>query len=414
MLLESLLIVLGLVMILTVRVLHGRLVIPLQRRQNYSKRFHYPSITVIRPIKGLDAGAAENIQAALGHGYPGWVETLFVFDDRSEPALPLVEDAIRQRRAEGLNTNARVLFSGAPPAGQTGKLNAMIAGLREAKGELIAFADSDIRPDRKALTRLVETLLEAPRAGSAFAPVVVAERPRTLGDSGYTLLINALYGPEAAAAAYRRRGELPFIMGQFMVFTREAIDAIGGLESAEGQLVDDMYLGMRVKSAGLRNMVSPHPVPIVQYGVSLKEFWSTYVRWITFSRSGLPGWDFKASAYLRGVVFWLGLVAGVVSVTQGWWLAAALNGLANLGVVFSNNILHRAIGGGRLPLRHRWVTFGLLLISPLVLLSIMLKRKVVWRGRSYQLNGKSQLAAGKTLPADQVNQEVSRRRKEAA
>ena len=44
----------------------------------------------------------------------------------------------------------------------------------------------------------------------------------------------------------------------------------------------------------------------------------------------------------------------------------------------------------------------------------MLKRKVVWRGRSYQLNGKSQLAAGKTLPADQVNQEVSRRRKEAA
>lgn len=414
MLLESLLIVLGLVMLLAVRGLHGRLILPLKRHLNFRKRLHYPSITVIRPIKGLDAGAEGNIQAALNHGYPGWVETLFVFDDDSEPALTLVQEAIRQRRADGSDTNARVLFSGAPPAGRTGKLNAMITGLSEAKGELVAFADSDIRPDRKALTRLVETLLGAPRAGSAFAPVVVAERPRTLGDAGYTLLLNALYGPEASAAAHRRKGELPFIMGQFMVFTREAIEAIGGLQSAEGQLVDDMYLGMRVKSAGLRNMVSPHPVPIVQYGVSLREFWSTYVRWITFSRSGLPGWDFKASAYLRGVVFWVGLVATVFSATQGWWLAAAVNGLANLGVVFSNNSLHRAIGGARLPLRHRWVTFGLLLISPLVLLSILFKREVQWRGRSYQLNGKSQLAAGGAQPADRPQEEVSRRRKEAA
>jgi ceramide glucosyltransferase len=414
MLLESLLIILGVVMLLAVRLLHGRLIVPLQRRRNYRRRFHYPSITVIRPIKGLDAGAEENIQAALRHGYPGWVETLFVFDDDSEPALPLVEETIRRRRFEGLDTNARVIFSGAPPAGRTGKLNAMIAGLREAKGELIAFADSDIRPDKKALTRLVETLLGTPRAGAAFAPVVVAERPRTVGDAGYTLLINALYGPEAAASTHKNRGELPFIMGQFMVFTREAIDAIGGLESAEGQLVDDMYLGMRVKAAGLRNMVSPHPVPIVQYGVPLREFWSTYVRWLTFSRSGLPGWEFKASAYLRGVVFWLGLIAGVFSLTQGWWLAAALNGLANLGVVFSNNILHRAIGGAHLPLRHRWVTFGLLLLSPLVLASILLKRQVTWRGRSYQLNGKSQLATGDTLPADRISQRDRRRRAKAA
>jgi ceramide glucosyltransferase len=414
MLLESLLIVLGLVMLLAVSILHGRLVLPLRRHRNYRKRPHYPSITVIRPIKGLDAGAEENIRSGLNHGYPGRVETLFVFDDDSEPALPLVEAAISQRRATGLETNARILFSGAPPAGRTGKLNAMIAGLREAKGELIAFADSDVRPDRKALTRLVGTLLGDPRAGSAFAPVAVTERPRTLGDAGYSLLLNSLYGPEASASAHKNAGELPFIMGQFMVFTRETIDAIGGLESAEGQLVDDMYLGMRVKAAGLRNLVSPHPVPIVQYGVSLREFWSTYVRWLTFSRSGLPGWEFKASAYLRGVVFWAGLVAAVFSLTQGWWLAAAFNGMANFGIVLSNNALHRAIGGARLPLRHRWVTFGLLLIAPLVLLAILLRREVKWRGRSYQLNGKSQLASGGALPPDSFQRTSSRQRKKAA
>jgi hypothetical protein len=51
---------------------------------------------------------------------------------------------------------------------------------------------------------------------------------------------NGLHGSAASSAARRPGGELPFIMGQFMIFKRSALTAIGGLESAEGQLVDDM------------------------------------------------------------------------------------------------------------------------------------------------------------------------------
>ncbi len=55
--------------------------------------------------------------------------------------------------------------------------------LREAfeakswKGELVAFADSDIRPGPDALRILVETLLSSPEAGSAFAPGSPAGSP---------------------------------------------------------------------------------------------------------------------------------------------------------------------------------------------------------------------------------------------
>ena len=88
-------------------------------------------------------------------------------------------------------------------------------------------------------------------------------------------------------------GSMPFTMGQLMVFRREAIRAIGGLASAEGQLVDDMYLGERLTQAGYRNVVSDHAVPIIQQGLGLTEFPSTCMRWLTFSRSGLPGLAFK-------------------------------------------------------------------------------------------------------------------------
>jgi hypothetical protein len=56
------------------------------RVQIRAVRIHHPSVTVIRPVRGKDVGAAENFKAALDTGYPGEVETIFVFDDENDPA----------------------------------------------------------------------------------------------------------------------------------------------------------------------------------------------------------------------------------------------------------------------------------------------------------------------------------------
>ena len=354
---------------------------------------HYPSITVIRPIKGLDVGAELNISAALDNGYPGEVETIFEIDDETEPALPLVRKAVAEHEGKGEFGQARVLLCGQPPAGHTGKLNAMIKGLREARGELVAFADSDIRPDRRALTVLVETLLANPEAGSAFAPVVSPVQPHTAGDAGYALLLNGLYGVAANAASRTRGGELPFIMGQFMVLRREAIEAIGGLESARGQLVDDMYLGALIKKAGYRNLVSPHPVPVIQRGMTLSEFWGVFRRWIAFGRSGLPGMDFKLTSFLHGLVYWSGLAETTLGMWLGLWHVAALSALAPLAVAASITVLHRALGGAPLRPRHWIVALGLLLIAPLVFASVLTNKQVNWRGRTYELGLDSRLSS---------------------
>jgi ceramide glucosyltransferase len=353
----------------------------------------YPSLTVIRPIRGLDTGAEENIRAALDHGYPGPVETIFVFDDLSEPAIPIARKAIRSLAPE----SARILIAGSPPRGRTGKLNAMIAGLRQARGEVIVFADSDIRPDRDALRVLVETLLHSSRTGSAFAPVIAREPHDTAGDAGYALLLNGLYSPAAASAAEQRGGTLPFIMGQFMAFRREALDAIGGLECADGQLVDDMFLGQKVAEAGFENRVSPHPVPIIQQGMSNWDFVKTYRRWIAFSRSGLPGLEFKLASWLRGVVFFTGLALAAVAAAFSP-LASILGLAASVAVASSINRLHVAVGGARLRLRHVAVGFVMLLASPLIYLGVFSKRQLTWRGRTYQLDASSKLGA-ETPPA---------------
>jgi ceramide glucosyltransferase len=352
----------------------------------------YPSITVIRPIRGLDVEALENIRAALDTGYPGECETLFVLDDEQEPTLGLIQQALREASAAGRNVNARVMFSGRPPAGRTGKLNAMIVGLQAAHGELIAFADSDIRPDREALRALVRTLLSAPDYGAAFAPVAVALPPTTVGDAGYALLLNGLYSPAFRYVAHHNHGSMPFIMGQLMVFRREAIRAIGGLESAEGQLVDDMYIGERITKAGFRNVVSAHSVPIIQQNLPLRQFLSNYVRWLTFSRSGLPGLAFKVISWLRGFVFWAGFALTLGALIEGSWLTAALAAWAPILTAASINLLHTHQTGVKLRLRYAWVGFAILMTAPLVMAWIFTRREVTWRGRRYPLNAGSRLA----------------------
>lgn len=351
----------------------------------------YPSLTVVRPIKGLDAGLHLNLRAALDNGYTGPIDTIFVLDHEREPALPLVLDAIREHNASGRPGRARVLFSGEPPPSRTGKLHAMIAGLREAEGELVAFADSDIRPSREALDAAVEALACSAGAGAAFAPVVVSSDLRTAGDAAYALTLDGIYGGGVAVTALLARGELPFIMGQLMVFDRSALDAIGGLAGLRGQLVDDMYIGARIRSAGYRNVVSAVPVPVIQQGLSLVEFLRTYRRWIAFSLSGLePG--FTLTSFQHALAFWLGLSLAVVAAALQSWAALALSSIVVVGATYSVVLAHEKLGGAPVRLSHAWVPFALLLVTPLFYPTIFAHRAVAWRGRTYTIDRRGRLA----------------------
>src|SRR5258708_20774977 len=123
-----------------------------------SRPASYPSVTVIRPMRGLDVGARENILALLDTVYPGPLEILFVFDSESDPGFPLVRELIQQRPRQAPD-RIDGLFAGTPPPGRTVMLNAMLLDAREAKGDLLAFGVSDTLPDPQLLQHLLPPLL---------------------------------------------------------------------------------------------------------------------------------------------------------------------------------------------------------------------------------------------------------------
>ena len=94
-----------------------------RQRQRVSQ---LPSISVIRPVRGADVGAAENYAAALDNGYPGEVETIFVFDEESDPGYPIAVAAVEAHTARRGHGTAQIIVSGQPPRGVTSKLHAMM------------------------------------------------------------------------------------------------------------------------------------------------------------------------------------------------------------------------------------------------------------------------------------------------
>jgi len=369
---------------------HRRLRAALAARPAPPRLEAYPSITVIRPVKGLDPEAGENTRAALRHGYPGSVQTLFVFDDESDPALPVIRQVIAEEDADRDPGSCEILFCG-EPQGRTGKLNAMEHGLARARGDVVAFVDSDVRWDREALRIAVETLAADPKAGSASAPVVVTPAPRNLPDACSALLLNGLYGTGARAATLLQGGELTFILGQLMVFRREALHAIRNLEDIAGNFVDDIQIGHQVSNAGFRNLVTSHPIEIIWFGSGWKEFIENFRRWMTFSR-GFDDWSFPRPIAWRTSVFFGGVVGAVALTATGhaaaaipWWIAAVV-------VTGSLVLLHQRMGGARLRPRHWPAPAVLLLIIPFIFARVYSQRSVTWRGRSYRLDRSGRLA----------------------
>lgn len=348
----------------------------------------YPSVTLIRPMRGLDVGARENILAVLDTAYPGTLEILFVFDTEADPGVPLVRELIRQHPRQAPD-RIDVLLAGTPPPGRTGKLNAMLLGSREAKGELLAFGDSDTRPDPQLLQQLVDALLADPKAGASFAPIVAAADAPSAGDIGYGLLVNAWYGPSVELAA-ASNNQLPFIMGQLMVFRREALDAIGGLGCAEGQFVDDMYIGQCVARAGWRNVVTTHRLRVVTGEMTMLQFVRIFRRWVLFSAGGLPA-QFTRPNWLRGILAWTAWVALILSFAIGSPAAIILCLAAICTLTGSQLSLQRSFGGPKVPARYLWVPAILPLIAGAVALSTRFYRRVDWRGRNYTLDRSARL-----------------------
>ncbi len=236
-----------------------------------------PPVSLLKPVRGVDAGARESFESFLRVDYPRF-ELLFGVADPRDPVVPLLE----RLRADHPDVPIRIVIAPAP--GPNRKANLLDALARAAQHEVLISTDADMRVGPTYL-RDVVAALSAPGVGLVTCPYRGAE-PRSVPAHLEALHMGATFLPSAVLAS--RVFGLPFAMGSTMALRRGDLEAIGGFGALAGYLADDYQLGARIATLGRRVVVCPHVVASVIGRTTLRQAWDRELRWGRCTRASQP------------------------------------------------------------------------------------------------------------------------------
>src|SRR5215475_2376851 len=132
-----------------------------KRRLMLDAGFYAPRTAVICPCRGLEQGLERNLVALCEFDHQNY-EVFFVLASENDPAACTVKRVASQSRVK-----ATVLFAG-KPVGRGEKVNNLIHAVSQLPPdiEVLVFVDSDGRPGKSWLRRMVAALVDA-RYGAA-------------------------------------------------------------------------------------------------------------------------------------------------------------------------------------------------------------------------------------------------------
>lgn len=341
----------------------GTLLMPI-RRPPVSGPAGLPAVSVLVPVKGIDAEFADNLEAFFGQVYPV-LELIFTVADAGDPAIPLVERAI----AAHPRIAARLIV-GDVRVSANPKVNNLVNAERAARHPLLLISAANIAVAPDMLARMVPLL--TPEVGLLSA-VPVAVRPTNFVGEVETALWNghAARWYYAAAAVGAGAG-----LGAALLMRRDDLARIGGMAALGDGFCDDAELATRIEALGLRIVVAPEPAYHPVGRRRFHDLWERHLRWQCCLRyHSLPA--FLAvpcfgiiAATVTGTVFWAPLL--------GEWTPAAA--LAFVAAWLAAEALYHRRQGWRLT----WRSPAAWLMREAVLAVLWLRavtaRTLVWRG----------------------------------
>lgn len=228
-----------------------------------------PPATVLKPLCGVEPGLRENLRSFCDQDYPAF-QVLFGVREAGDPAIPVVREVIRE--FPGLDAS---LVVGEGVAAENLKIGNLLSMLPGARHDLLVIADSDMRVDQNYL-RAVAASFEDPDVGAAtclYSGTPGPGLPSALG----ALFLNDWFLPSVLVALSFQK--LRFCFGATMAVRREALEAIGGMESLAPFLADDYVLGERVSGCGYRVLLCPYVVEAIVSEPGFRSLLSHELRW---------------------------------------------------------------------------------------------------------------------------------------
>jgi hypothetical protein len=336
-----------------------------------------PSVTVIVPARNEAAEIETCLESLIGQDYCNL--RVVGVDDRSADGTGAKMDAL----AEGHGDRLEVLHVETLPAGWLGKTHAMAMGARQAIAandpEYLLFTDGDIVFRRDAIRRAVAEALATRADHFVLLPTTLV---KSWGEGMVLsfLQVTALWAVRTWRVADPKAMRDAVGVGAFNLIRTAAYERLGGFEATPMEILEDLYLGRRVKEAGLRQRVATAPGAVcVHWAPGVFGILNGMTKNVFAVFRFRPAW---LAAAVAGMV--LGCVAPVGFLALG---ATRIAAVVTLGAVAGLYILSSRTS--RIP-----AGYALLFpVSAVVVMYSMLRSMwitardggVIWRGTWYPL-----------------------------
>lgn len=240
------------------------------RRETPQKLPDYPpSVSLLKPVRGIDFGSHENFASFCKQNYPDY-EILFAVNDASDPAIPLIQ----QITAEFPQCRIRLLV-GAEHLGANRKVNKLARLAREARHDILVLTDGDVRVGPDYLREVV-----APLQG--YKVGAVTSFYRAIAEENLFAQLEAVGAASdffAGVLVAKSTEGIRFALGASIATTKDWLAKMGGFEAIADALADDYELGYRISKAGGEVVLSRETVWTMYPAQTLRGFCDHQLRW---------------------------------------------------------------------------------------------------------------------------------------
>lgn len=350
----------------------------LRRRQPASAlRELSPPVTIVRPVRGIEAFSRETAVSGLELDYPHY-STIFCVADGDDPIVPLIEELIGSHGADRVS-----LIVGDVAVSANPKLNNCVKGWEAARTEWVILADSNVLMPKDYIQRMLDAW--RPETGLVCS-TPAGSRPFCFGAEVECAYLNPFQARWQYAAEALGLG---FAQGKSMLWNKPFLDANGGIAALAAEIAEDAAATKLVRGAGKHVHLVGQPFEQPLGARRLRDVLQRQFRWARLRRvTFLP---FYLPEILSGP-----LVAAVLAAfgAPAFGLPAWLGPLGVLAVWYAGEIA-LSLGVGWFV---NWRTPLALLVRdltfPLVWAYSFLAGDVSWRGNAMKI---------KTDGADELN-----------
>lgn len=329
-----------------------------------------PPVSNLKPLRGLDPEAYENLASYCCQDYPDY-ELIFCVGDVGDPSLPVLEKLKR----DFPQSQIRILI-GSDRNAINDKVAKLVRMASEARHEVLVLNDSDVRVEPDYLRTVVAPLRD-PKVGGVTC-LYVSTEDKNITQHLQSIGMISDFFPGIFVA--RQLDGIKFAFGQTIVTTRSRLEAFGGFEAIENRPADDLLVGRYIAQQGYKVELLPYAVKTVPDYHSFKDLFVKRLRWLTVMRHMRP-WGHVGLAFTQGLPW--SLAALIAHPSDGI-------GFAYFGayLIFRSGITW-LVGAWGLKQRGLWKKMPLIFVWDATAFVIWLltfgRRRIRWRNVDYRI-----------------------------